>query len=273
MQACPLLIALTLLVPTPVVFAAPVGPQAQVQPSSVIDEADRAYRAGQARYDTSDYEGAIEEFTRAYQLMLEIDDPDARAAIGLALFFNMARAHTRAYDLDLDTSHLRAARELVDRYEAAGGEDAQGIAEIRREIEDRGSGPPSEIEASRPDDLDHPDKGARQRPPGRGLTILGGVSLGATGAIFGVGIAGLVLGGQARSDYADGPTRADRDAATGRGGSANTLAIVGMVVGGVGLATGVTLIVLAVKKNRTRPAKTLAFSAKMRGHSLSWGWL
>ena len=89
--------------------------------------------------------------------------------------------------------------------------------------------------------------------------------------MFGVGVAGLVLGGQARSDYADGPTRADRTAAAGRGGSANTLAIVGMVVGGVVLATGVALIVLGTKKQRKRPTNTISW--EMRGLSLSWGRL
>lgn len=98
--------------------------------------------------------------------------------------------------------------------------------------------------------------------PGTGL-IAGGSAvlvLGLGGG--GLGVAGLVLGGQAQADVED-PTvyEPEHSAAQARGRTANLLAGVGIGVAVVGISVGAALIVLGKKKRRAGPAKASAFVA------------
>jgi hypothetical protein len=97
------------------------------------------------------------------------------------------------------------------------------------------------------------DEPKRERQPGTGLIIGGSVAL-----VLGVGGVGLlgagVAMGQARQREAEGldlPAELARlDELDRQGATSNTLAIAGGVVAGVGVAVGVALIVVGVKKRK-----------------------
>ena len=76
-------------------------------------EAQRLYNEGRARYETLDYTGAIELWTRAYSMVPESDEG---RAIRAALVYNIAQAQEKAFDVDHDVVHLRQAKGLLERY-------------------------------------------------------------------------------------------------------------------------------------------------------------
>ncbi|KIG15618.1 hypothetical protein DB30_05366 [Enhygromyxa salina] len=95
--------------------------------------------------------------------------------------------------------------------------------------------------------------------PGTGL-IAGGsaaIVLGLGGA--GLGVAGLVLGGQAQADVED-PTvyEPEHSEAQARGRTANTLAGVGVGVAVVGIVVGAALIAIGQKKRKQSPSAATA---------------
>ncbi|PRP93635.1 hypothetical protein [Enhygromyxa salina] len=107
-----------------------------------------------------------------------------------------------------------------------------------------------------------PEQTERQRKPakpGTGL-IAGGsaaIVLGLGGA--GLGVAGLVLGGQAQADVED-PTvyEPEHSAAEARGRTANLLAGVGIGVAVVGISVGAALIALGNKQRKRSPTEASA---------------
>jgi hypothetical protein len=97
------------------------------------------------------------------------------------------------------------------------------------------------------------DEPKRERQPGTGLIIGGSVAL--VLGVGGVGLLGAGLAmGQARQREANGldlPAELTRlEQLDRQGATANTLAIAGGVVAGVGVAVGVALIVVGVKKRK-----------------------
>lgn len=97
-----------------------------------------------------------------------------------------------------------------------------------------------------------PPPPAKDKPPGRPLIIAGSASLVLGLGGIGVGAAGLVLGAENQKTVEDDPTIVgdEYDEFDRKGKNYNTMAIVGMAVGGVGLAAGAALIAIGVKKNK-----------------------
>lgn len=86
-----------------------LGPASVEEP----DSAQELYQKGSVKFDSADYDGAIEDFTKALAIVNEqgLDD-HAR----LRLLFNIAAAHEEAYEIDREETHLRQARTLYQRY-------------------------------------------------------------------------------------------------------------------------------------------------------------
>ena len=87
---------------------------APVEPASPqMDEAAALYNEGGALFDSADYEGAIDKFTRALGIVVSINGNDHTR---LTLLYNIASAHEKQFTIDKDVSHLRKALNLYKRY-------------------------------------------------------------------------------------------------------------------------------------------------------------
>ena len=88
-----------------------VGPS--VDAPSQKEEAEALYNEGSVLFDSADYNGAIEKFTKALGIVqtTEMDDHTR-----LPLLYNIAVAHEKAFAIDKDETHLRQALQLYKRY-------------------------------------------------------------------------------------------------------------------------------------------------------------
>ena len=82
-------------------------------PSEDVAEVRRLYEEGKARYETLDYEGAIESWTQAYA---QVPGDAANREIKNNLAYNIASAREKAFELDGDVGHLRRAKGLLEKY-------------------------------------------------------------------------------------------------------------------------------------------------------------
>lgn len=107
--------------------------------------------------------------------------------------------------------------------------------------------------AARQREAEEQDAGKRERKPGTGLIIGGSVALVAGvagGAMLGAGLA-MGAARQREADALDLPTQMDRlDELDRQGQQANVIAGVGGALAGVGLATGIALVIVGVKKRK-----------------------
>lgn len=104
-------VAAALAVPAGVVMA-PTSAHAFVGPAApATDEAKVLYDEGLARFETHDYNGAVDKWTLAYSKL----PPDASGQRN-AMVYNIATAQEKAYDLDKDVQHLRQAALLLESY-------------------------------------------------------------------------------------------------------------------------------------------------------------
>jgi hypothetical protein len=69
------------------------------------------YDEGKAKFDTFDYEGAADLWTKAYAKL-----PETEAGVRNAMVYNIATAQEKAYELDKDVQHLRQAVLLLEQY-------------------------------------------------------------------------------------------------------------------------------------------------------------
>jgi tetratricopeptide (TPR) repeat protein len=236
--------------------------------SSANAEAEAMFRRGQAKYETADYNGAIDLWTEAYAL---VESTPETASIKALLLYNLAQAHVKAYELDEDDIHLKQAQQLLQSFrnnlellyedKAQLDEETKKVDESLAEIETMLAAsepaedqpppleeppPPPEIEPGPEPVADEPGD-AR---PGRPLIITGGVLLGLGVGFGGIAIAGAVLGSGA-NDIADleqtDLAAREQQFATGRTG--NVLAIVGTVGAGVLFPIGGALIGVGAKRN------------------------
>ncbi len=107
------------------------------------------FREGQAKFETSDFDGAIEVWERAYS---KLPDDPALAPTRALLMANIAQAHVAAHAVDHDLEHLRRADVLFEQYlatldasdtetrasvEAERNEIAEAIAAVEREQAER----------------------------------------------------------------------------------------------------------------------------------------
>ena len=249
-------------------------------------QAQTLFERGVSRYEVSDYPGAIENFTHAYDQSRKIEDAALRGRVLHALQFNLARAHVKAYGIDEDRQHLRIAIDLFGKYLAEGAElgieleaevlmerakrelDAQKLADANQRERDRKE---DSGESSLPDDgVTERDSDSRSddeaRQPGeqgadrgpshqgrKSLRIGGYVSLGLAAVGAGMLAGGMVMGVKADDDYEQASTGVDATNAQDRGRLANSLTVAGAASFGVFGTVGVALLVVD-KMRRTRGA-------------------
>lgn len=206
-------------------------------------EARALFEAGQAKYDTHDYSGAIEAFTAAYARAEQIEDATVRDEALARLGFNLARAHVSAYDIDHDDEHLVLARRLLADfrgYERGLGRDPDRDTDVQRleaELAER--------ERQR-DEAVVPELGEREPKRRRA-----GISMLVLAAPFGgVAVAGAIMGAQAKREFESVTTGdARRDAQT-RGRTGDVLLGVGIGLAALSVATGATLLGVSAKSKR-----------------------
>jgi F0F1-type ATP synthase membrane subunit c/vacuolar-type H+-ATPase subunit K len=133
-----------------------------------------------------------------------------------------------------------------------------------REIEAERAAAEAEAERLRNAPVDEP----RTRRPGTGLIAGGSVALVLAGGGIGMLTAGLVSG-QARQREAESlmlPAELDRlEQLDSQGATSNALAYAGGAVAGVGIAVGVALIAVGIKRRKAEPSATATL--------LDHGWL
>jgi hypothetical protein len=110
-----------------------------------LDQAKVLYEKGKAKYDTFDYNGAIDMWTEAYAIV-----PDDAAKTRNLLAYNIATAQEKAYEVDNDVSHLKTAKLLLEsyiaNYKAINKKTPEAKAEVAK-AEDRIAGLQAAIEA------------------------------------------------------------------------------------------------------------------------------
>ena len=248
---CALVTSLSLSVSTPATATATAADPAEA-------EAKALFEHGQAQFETADYEGAIESFTRAYEAARRIEDGQFRAVVSATLQFNLAGAHIKAYEINDEPKHLEQARVLLRRYserEALDEEERASAAQLLTRVEEliaalpEPEPPPSDRDPDEPPPAEQPVP--KDSNLGRGLIIAGAVATGLSLAGLGLMTGGLVIGDAAVDEFLAADNGAGRTAAIDRGRRGNTLAIAGGVLGGTLLVAGVSL--LAVGATRARP--------------------
>lgn len=95
---------------------ATAGPAAEEPDLDAADEAALAeahalYDEGKAKFDTFDYEGAVDLWTKAYA-----EVPENTPGVRNAMVYNIATAQEKAYEVDKDPQHLRQATLLLESY-------------------------------------------------------------------------------------------------------------------------------------------------------------
>ena len=106
-------VCLALAVPTGLV----AGPRSALAVVTAPDEdpalaESRAlYDEGKAKFDTFDFEGAVDLWTKAYAKL-----PESETGVRNAMVYNIATAQEKAYEVDKDVQHLRQAVLLLDQY-------------------------------------------------------------------------------------------------------------------------------------------------------------
>lgn len=236
------------------------------EPSAAPSEADPEgiFRRGQAKYETADYNGAIELWTEAYAL---VDSTPENASIKALLIYNLAQAHSKAYEIDGDPIHLKQAQQLLRSFEAnlellyddaAQLQDERAkvqarLAEIDGEIAALEQAEPEPEPEPKPEPVPPPIQDQPEPEPKSGtpLVIAGSVVTG-VGALAGVGaiVGGLIASSSndiSDLERDDLQAREDRFA-SGRTGNAMLLA--GSIGAGVLLPTGVALLVVGVLRNK-----------------------
>ncbi len=261
-------------------------------------EASVLYEEGETLYETSDYAGAVVQFTAAYRKAREIEDPKRRTVVINALMFNLARAHKKAYGVDGDPAHLGQARELLQKH--ASPEEREVTAEeLLREIETelaRLSGEPVRPKRAETDPSDEWERteaeregtGERGSPlsspaesspppdsdPGRptptpaasdkkmnGLMLGGIVLMASSAAGVGLAVGGVLRARAAEREFEDGPTVNERLAARDKGSSSNVMIAVGVAAAGALLVTGAILVGVGATRQKRRRVALVPFGS------------
>jgi hypothetical protein len=206
-------------------------------------EARELFEQGQAKYDTHDYDGAIEAFTAAYARAEQIEDSTVRDEAVARLGFNLARAHVSAYDIDHDDEHLVLARRLLADFrghERELGRDPDNDTDVQR-LE----GELAERERQRNEAV-APELGKRDRK-----RRSAGISMLVLAAPFGgIAVAGAIMGAQAKSAFETVTTGDARRDAQARGRTGDVLLGVGIGLAVLSAATGATLLGMSAKTKR-----------------------
>jgi hypothetical protein len=246
--------------------------------NDAVMQAQQLFDAGQAKYETHDYLGAIEAFTDAYLRAAEIPDPTRRDFALARLRYNLARAHVFAYDIDANAEHLGLAHRLIADYRAnerAIGSDPDTDTDVKQLEDDLAQreralqraaaqanepsptidNQPVEREAS-PHGGRRPSTGGfhgREDNPARGRTQRrAGVAMLALAVPFaGLAVAGGVMGAQADDAFTSVTTQDARTAARQRGRVGNVLFGVGVGLAVVSAASGAIAFGVSMRTKRT----------------------
>jgi tetratricopeptide (TPR) repeat protein len=175
--------------------------------------AQELYYAGEAKYSAANYDGAIEDFTRA----LELNSSEGGAVnVRAALLFNLARSHDRQdAEVDPDITHLRTARAIYKRYleEAGQGgeideaydsvdEAADYLAKIEARLEEQESQAEEapDAEGPRPEGDGETPRADPKADTGQDKKI--GIAVLATGIAVTIGGAGMIGWGTTFENFA-----------------------------------------------------------------------
>jgi tetratricopeptide (TPR) repeat protein len=258
--------------------------------SSANADAEAMFRRGQAKYETADYNGAIELWTEAYAL---VESTPETASIKALLLYNLAQAHVKAYELDEDVIHLKQAQQLLSSFRnnlSLLYEDKAQLEEETKKVDERlaeietmlaAAKPPPEEQPPPPEDEPPPPEiepepvadDAADARPGKPLIIAGGALLGLAVGSGVVAIVGVAIGSGA-NDIGD----LEPDDLTGReqrfasGRTGNVLAIVGTIGAGVLLPVGAALIGVGVKRNGEAKRSTAMLQRTRLGASFGGAW-
>lgn len=270
-------IAICLAAPSTAFAVEPAAPApapaatASAEPTSVdMAEVKKIYDEGKAKYDTLDYAGAIEAWTRAYAIVPAQDDyREARNDLA----YNIATAQEKAYDIDHKVEHLRQARGLlvsfVEEYKQLYEPTPEAKAEVTR-VKDRIAALDARIAAADQTPAIAPKPEQRKRRgaavkeefakdpelyqeyrSGRGMMIGGAVSMGVGGVLGLVGIAVAV-----NPAFSDG-----RPVAISLG----VIGLAGIVTGAVLLGVGVPKRKRALREAQSRVVVSPTFSRGFAG--------
>lgn len=227
-----------------------------------MDAVKRIYAAGKVKYETKNYDGAIDEWTEALGMLP--NTPENRE-IRNDLVYNIATAQEKAYDIDKDVAHLRTARALLvdflEAYKALYRPDEQTVAEFKRvneriaaldakiaEAEKGGPPPAAPVSEKRRLDLEvnnilRTDPVlSKQYKSGRGMIIGGSITL----AVGGV----LLLGALVVSAQNDDSNSGSDNLSTADRRANRNVAISLAVVGLAAAAGGAALLGIGVPKKR-----------------------
>jgi hypothetical protein len=220
-------------------------------------EARELFEEGQAKYDTHDFDGAIEAFTAAYARAEKIEDGELRDEALARLGFNLARAHVSAYDVDHDDEHLVLARRLLADFrghERELGRDPDSDTDLQRLEAEL-----AELERKR-DETNGAAPVAPETIKRERTRRQAGISLLVLAAPFGgVTVAGALMGVAAKQQFETVDTLdARRDAQT-RGRTGDALFGIGIGLAVLSAATGATLLGLSAKSKRARVTTRVTF--------------
>ncbi|MCH2108290.1 MAG: hypothetical protein MK135_03105 [Polyangiaceae bacterium] len=243
---------------------------ASTSPDPAAADTRDLFERAAVQYDTSEYVGAVDIFTEAYRRSAQIQDPKLRARVQAAIFFNLARAHSKAYALDRKPEHLLQAVDLLEKYLAQTADLSneevarQFLEETQKELErleqekakreDAAAAKAEKTAAEREKTRLAEESAANYR----GLIVGGSVLMGLGVAGGGVAVAGVFVGTKAKKDYDAGPTRDERLAADKRVNTANVMLITGSVSAGVLITTGLIMTLTGVKKKKKSQFATAA---------------
>jgi hypothetical protein len=238
-----------------------------------MDEAKELYTQGRARFDTLDYQGAIDLWTKAFGLLPANDDT---RSIRNDLVYNIATAQEEAYKVDRDPTHLRQAVGLLRRYVEEYKQLYKATPEARAEVakveariaelearlaEAEAAQAPAATPAAPPDPraeqrrkaiavkqlLREDPELSQQYRSGTSMIAGGSVALGLGAVSFGVMLIYLMLRGAARLDDEVTGEDPDDDAVEQR---ATTGAAVSGALAGLLIATGCVLLPIGVGRRR-----------------------
>jgi hypothetical protein len=111
------------------------APEAAEDPA--LAEAKSLYEQGKIKFETGEFEVALSLWKRAFAIL---PDGEETRTMRHALVYNIAEAHSRAYEISRNPTHLRTAKVLLEDYRADHrafyGDEPEAVKE-RTEVDDR----------------------------------------------------------------------------------------------------------------------------------------
>ncbi len=159
-------------VAVPAVVTAPASAHAFGPEAEATDEAKALYEEGLARFETHDYNGAVDKWTLAYSKL-----PPEASGQRNAMVYNIATAQEKAYDLDKDIQHLRQAALLLESYVANYKDMFKKTPETKAEVDKANA----RIQSLR-ERIAAAERGEAAAPPPTAPTPVGGTTLGPNGS-------------------------------------------------------------------------------------------